>query len=78
MNDDADHLWKSFDAYEDWFAGRVLWLWAPSWNRPRLAVADDDEGGDWNYEAGEQVGSRGEQFPTHRCAPTRPLPPRAG
>ncbi|WP_354687071.1 hypothetical protein [Cupriavidus necator] len=60
-----DSVWKEFDAAEEWIGSTVLWLWAPSWNSARLAIAMLDEPGDWEFERGAKVGGGGEQFPTH-------------
>lgn len=70
-------MWREFDDGEEWFAGRVLWLWARSWKEPRLAIANRADGceGEWIYEHGKEIGSSGEELPTHCSDPVLPPPP---
>ncbi len=74
---DRASYWEPFDDGEMWIPGAILWLWGASWKEPRLALAspDDDKMGDWIYPSGEQVGAKGEPWPTHCCRPLAPTPP---
>lgn len=67
--------WSVFGEGEDWFAGRVLWLWAQSWEEPRLAIACTEDGREfeWIYTDGTVVGTTGEEFPTHCSKPVPPI-----
>jgi len=67
--------WNLFDPSGEWIGGAVLWLWAPTWTALRLAIAQLDNPGDWEYETGAKVGASGEQFPTHSSNPVPPAPP---
>jgi hypothetical protein len=75
---DAQPVWTAFEPGEAWFAGVVLWLWAPSWHAARLAIAVPDEPGEWAYANGDAVGDGDEAFPTHCSAPVRPALPVTG
>jgi hypothetical protein len=81
MNTRSDQTlrWEPFDDGEMWIVGAALWLWNPSWEKPRLAIAsaDDDAMGDWIYPSGEKVGGKGEPWPTHCCRPLAPPPPQS-
>jgi len=71
-------VWVEFDDGEMWFAGVILWLWEASWDAPRLAIADQDDAGNWLYEnCRGVVGECGETYPTHCSVPVVPLPPNA-
>ena len=67
--------WREFDAGEEWFAGRALWVWASSWEEPRLAIADRGDDFDWFYEGGPKLEDASAEFPTHCCDPVPPAPP---
>ncbi len=67
--------WRAFDDGEEWFAGRVLWVWAPSWEKPRLAIADRGDDFDWFYEGGPKLEDAGVEFPTHCCDAEPPASP---
>lgn len=70
-------VWVEFDDGDMWYAGAILWLWEASWKGPRLAVADEDDCGEWHYErCGGTVGECGETYPTHCCRPIVPRPPK--
>ncbi|WP_432262966.1 hypothetical protein [Cupriavidus sp. TMH.W2] len=72
----TEPVWEAFDPAACWWAGAVLWLWEASWAAPRLAVADEDEGGEWHYARGGRVGAGGAPSPTHCSVPVAPLPPQ--
>lgn len=67
--------WREFDEGEEWFAGRVLWVWAPSWETPRLAIADRGDDFDWFYSGGPKLEEASAEFPTHCCDLVQPAPP---
>ncbi|CAB3735489.1 hypothetical protein LMG22037_05971 [Paraburkholderia phenoliruptrix] len=67
--------WREFDEGEEWFAGRVLWVWAPSWETPRLAIADRGDDFDWFYSGGPKLEEASAEFPTHCCDLEQPAPP---
>lgn len=67
--------WREFDACEEWFAGRVLWVWAPSWEMPRLVIADSGDDFDWFLSGGPKLEDAAAAFPTHCCDLVPPAPP---
>ncbi|WP_127837855.1 hypothetical protein [Paraburkholderia fungorum] len=67
--------WEEFCAGECWWAGVVLWLWEATWAAPRLAIADDEDLGEWRYVRGDKLNDNDEAYPTHCCKPVAPLPP---
>lgn len=67
--------WREFHQGEEWFAGRALWVWALSWEKPRLVMADHGDDFDWFYESGPKLEDASWEFPTHCCDPTPPTPP---
>lgn len=69
--------WRKFDDGEEWFSGRVLWVWAPSWKKPRLAIADRGDDFDWFFQDGPRLDDSNVEFPTHCCDPVAPAPPAA-
>jgi hypothetical protein len=69
--------WRNFRDGEEWIGGAVLWVWARSWDKPRLAIADGEDPGEWVYETGAKLGAAGEEFPTHCSDPEPPAPPFA-
>lgn len=73
----TESCWTEFREGEDWFAGRVIWLWEASWKEPRLAIADEEEGAVWHYAKCQGiVGECGEVFPTHCFSSVPPRPPK--
>ncbi len=67
--------WREFSAGEEWFAGRALWVWAPSWEEPRLVTADREDDFDWFYASGPKLEDASWEFPTHCCDPVPPAQP---
>ena len=67
--------WREFDEGEEWFAGRALWLWALSWDKPRLAIADRGDDFEWFYASGPKLEDARWDFPTHCCDPMPTTPP---
>ncbi|CAM3650479.1 hypothetical protein BOFL111202_17205 [Bordetella flabilis] len=67
--------WREFDDGEEWFAGRVLWVWAPTWEKPRLAIADSGDDFEWFYQGGAKLEDARSEYPTHCCDPEPPAPP---
>lgn len=70
-------VWHPFDDGEMWWAGEVVWLWEASWEKPRLAIADPEDPGEWSYIRGKKVGEDGEAWPTHCSYPVAPAFPMA-
>jgi len=69
-------VWEEFCAGECWWAGVVLWLWEATWDAPRLAIADDEDLGEWRYVRGGRLDDDDKAYPTHCSKPIAPLPPK--
>ncbi len=67
-------IWREFDQGEEWFAGRALWVWAPSWE-PRLVTGDRGDDFEWFYASGQKLEDASWEFPTHCCDPVPPPRP---
>lgn len=72
--------WRDFKHGEEWWAGRVLWVWCDSWKEPRLVLANPNDGHEfeWTYlKDGSQIEDDDGEYPTHCCEPNVPVPPKA-